>query len=342
MTMTLTRIAPTLLAIAATLTFADAAHAESLNDSRLAAREHFDCGVAAFEQRRFGDAAKEFRAAYDLSPSYVVLYNIGQVSAALGQSVEAVDAFQAYLDQGGSTIAEERRAAVLAEIEKQRAKIGTLLVRAKPDGAALNVDGKVVGTAPVTEPIRLNAGQHSLVVMLEGYEAQSREIRVSAGAQSDVELALKGARTVTAPSAQAPVVVVPGPETQTSTPASTIVNVHVPQQAAAPAAPASGQQRTAGYVLGGLGIAVIGVGAYLNVTALTDANDAKNRGDAEAFNAAKAHNYWGWGTIAAGSVAATTGAVLILTGPSGSATGALRVSPFSNGCAHGISALAIW
>jgi hypothetical protein len=330
--MTLTRIASTLLYIAATLTCEGVALAQSANDPRLAAREHFDRGVAAFDQRRFGDAAKEFRAAYDLSPSYMVLYNIGQVSAALGQSVEAVDAFQAYLEQGGSTIAEERRAAVLAEIDKQRVMIGTLLVRAKPDGAKLHVDGKVVGTAPLPEPIRLTAGQHSLVVMLDGYEAQSREIRVNAGAQSDVELALASAHSVTVAPAPAPVVVVPGPGTQTSTPASTIVNVQVPQQAAAPAASTSGHQRTAGYVLGGLGVAVIGVGAYLNVTALTDANDAKSRGDGEAFSSAKTRNYWGWGTIAAGGVAATTGAVLILTGPSGSATGGLRVSPFSNGC----------
>jgi hypothetical protein len=91
-----------------------------------------------------------------------------------------------------------------------------------------------------------------------------------------------------------------------------------------------------------LGVAVIGVGAYLNVTALTNASDAKDRGDSEAFDAAKTRNYWGWGTIAAGGVVATTGAVLILTGPSGSATGGLRVSPFSNGYAHGISASAVW
>lgn len=341
------RTTSSMLAIAVAIGLSTAAPAiaqiapgQTAANSNPAAREHFDRGVAAFEQRRFAEAAKEFRTAYELSPTYVVLYNIGQVSAALGQAVESVDAFQAYLDQGGSTIPEERRAAVMLELEKQRALIGTIVVHAKPDGAQVHIDGKFTSKAPIAKPIRLTAGKHSVVVMLEGYEAQARELSVTAGSESELELTLQSTKS-TAPAGATPnpVVVVSGPGTQTSTPSSTIVNVQVPQQKSEPL---STHQRTAGYVLGGLGLVVVGVGAYINVTAVADARDAKANYDSEAYSAAKTRTYWGWGAVGAGAVVATTGMVLLFTAPSSSDSSAIRVSPFSDGIAHGIAASTNW
>src|ERR1700712_1498870 len=42
-------------------------------DPKASADEHFKKGVAAFKERRFGDAAPEFEEPYRLSPAYVVL-----------------------------------------------------------------------------------------------------------------------------------------------------------------------------------------------------------------------------------------------------------------------------
>lgn len=318
---------------------AASASAEVDSDVQRQAREHFDRGAAAFDARRFGEAAKEFQAAYDLTHSYQVLYNIGQVAAALGQAVESVDALQAYLEQGGNTVPNENRAIARAELERQRAQIGTISVRANPAGASVHIDGKMVGKAPLTIPIRVTAGKHSVMLLLEGYEAQSRDLQVAAGAQSELDLTLQSNRSNAVPTAApTPVVVVstPGHQTSSSTPA--VVNVQVPRQ---PATALSSHQRTAGYVLGGLGVAVTAVGTYIAVSAFSDASNAKDTGDSDAFDAAKKRSYWGWGTIAAGGIIATTGFVLIVTGPS-STTGSIRLSPFTNGYAHGFAANVVW
>jgi hypothetical protein len=101
-------------------------------DPKAAAHQRYERGLAAFDDERFQDAADEFEAAYRISPAFAVLYNIGRVDVALGRSVEAVRAFEMYLAQGGASIDTSRRQEVLAAIDKQRTRIGTVTVRTEP------------------------------------------------------------------------------------------------------------------------------------------------------------------------------------------------------------------
>ena len=92
MAMPVPSLLPFLVALAVTASligFASAARAAE--DPKAAARDHFQKGVAAFDERRFAEAGEEFEAAYRLSPAFVVLYNIGQVHVILGRSVEAAE-----------------------------------------------------------------------------------------------------------------------------------------------------------------------------------------------------------------------------------------------------------
>ena len=152
------------LVIALLLMRAGPARAQA--DAKSAAHEHFAKGVAAFDDRRFGEAAEEFDAAYKLWPAFVVLYNIGQVNVALGRSVEAVDAFDKYLKQGASSVTAERRREVEGEIEKQTARIGTLSIRTFPEEAEVRVDGRFVGKTPLARAVRVNAGRHTIEAVL--------------------------------------------------------------------------------------------------------------------------------------------------------------------------------
>ena len=74
--------------------------AEPSNDPKVEAKAHFRRGIEAYEAHRLSEAAAEFRMAYELSPAYKVLYNIGQVSAALGDAVAAVNAYESIWNRG--------------------------------------------------------------------------------------------------------------------------------------------------------------------------------------------------------------------------------------------------
>jgi hypothetical protein len=293
--------------------------AEAQGDPRAAARIHFDRGVAAFNDRRFGEAAEEFQAAYQISPAFVVLYNIGQVNVALGRSIEAVDAFQKYLDQGARNIPPQRRREVEAELRKQEARIGVLVVRTQPEGAEVRVDGKSVGVTPLAGGVRVTAGKHTVEALLSGYGSEERE--VTAAGRAQVAVALELSRVAVPTVSPPPAVLV---ERRASVP---VVD-----------AEAGAGRRNLGYVIGGAGIAALAAGSVVAVLALDRAHEAKNKAgeaktgevwdDARAdLMQAKDRNRLGWAIAGAGGALAIGGLVLALTAGGGATHAGLRVAP---------------
>jgi tetratricopeptide (TPR) repeat protein len=151
-------------------------------------QEHFDKGVAATDAGRFEEAADEFRRAYRQSEAFLILYNIGQVEALRGRPVEAVEAFERYLAEGGAEIPARRRQSVRGEIEAQGARIGTIDVRTAPPGAEVLVDGVSVGRTPFAKPVRVVAGRHQVEANLPGHAVEARALEVVG--RSDVSLQL--------------------------------------------------------------------------------------------------------------------------------------------------------
>ncbi len=165
------------------------AHAEGEPGAEAAtSRDHFGKGVAAFDGGRLKEAAEEFKLAYQLSPAFVILYNLGQVEGLLGRSVQAVDAFEQYLAQGGAEIPAARREAVRKEIEAQGARIGTIEVRTSPAGAEVRVDRVLVGTTPLAKPLRVTAGPHAVEAALPGHTTEARQLEIAG--RSEVAIAL--------------------------------------------------------------------------------------------------------------------------------------------------------
>lgn len=88
-------------------------------DPRAEARVAFTRGYALAEAGRYAEAIAHFTRAYELSPHFAVLYNLGQAYAAAGQPGPAVDALKRYLAEGGPQIPPARRTQVETEILEQ-------------------------------------------------------------------------------------------------------------------------------------------------------------------------------------------------------------------------------
>ncbi len=299
-------------------------------DPKAAARVHFQKGVTAFEARRYREAAEEFETAYELSPAFVVLYNIGQVNVALGNSVQAVAAFTEYLKQGASSIPEERRREVETEIEDQLARIGTLVVRSTPDGAEIRVDGRLVGTTPWGEEIRLNAGRHTIQALLDGHSAQVRELDVVGKAQ--LELSFTFERDIPSASGAGPqgVQATPPPRPVPTTAASrrrgsgkAIKPSQSPQRQ--PSAPINWLRLTGyGVALGGVALGTIGgLKVFNGINQAEDArrrmSDAQTPADYDAalpdYESGKETTESGWAIAGVGVGVLLGGALLVLAAP---------------------------
>jgi tetratricopeptide (TPR) repeat protein len=253
---------------------------------------HFEAGVRAFEEQRFADAASEFERSYQIQPAFEVLYNLGIVYAALGRPIEAVDAFERHLEQGGAAISRERHAEVERELDRQRAKLAQLDITVSEPGAELQLDAHVLGQAPFQRTFAVASGKHVVEVSLTGFQPQRTELNLSPG--------------------------------QTLRLAPTLVRVPARRVTMAPAAPSriGLGQRIAGYVLGGAGLGTTVAGIVLVAKGQKqhfDAVDKANAGDrpeAEALESSADHKKLiGWTVTGIGGAALLGGIVLLWTAP---------------------------
>jgi len=176
------------------------------------ARKHYDRALELADDGQPEGAIVEFRRSYDLTHHFAVLYNIGQVYVSLARPVEAVDAYERYLADGGEKIAAARRADVEKEIARQKARIATLEIRGLPEGAVVRLDGKEIAKAPIAAPVRVGVGTHAIAASAEGYEPAETEVTVAGEDRRVVELALaKHAVETPPPTPVAPVVQTPPP-----------------------------------------------------------------------------------------------------------------------------------
>ena len=196
------------------------------------------------------------------------------------------------------------------------------------------------------------AGDHSIVVFLDGYTTRTREVSVSAKSQFELELTLEPIAPEPPPLPPLPPVSNP----TTSTTRVVVAPIAMPATTEPPAPPrsnAGSTQRTIGYVLGGIGIVGAGTGAIIAATAASYINSSKNEmanatsgaaWDAahNAHSNAIAHNRDGWIIAGAGGAFVLGGIVLIASAPSGETRSAWMLSPFCAQNAFGASARATW
>jgi hypothetical protein len=220
------------------------------------AHRHYQRAIELSHGGFYESAVNELKRAYEISPHFAVLYNLGQAYVAIGKPVDAVDVLQRYLDEGGAQVAEPRRAEVLAMIQKQQASIATLAVDTDVPGATIALDGAALATTPLAVPLRAAAGTHQVTASLEGYQSATQAITVTGQQQARVSFKLE---RLAAASAAAPV----SAPTFVAAPAAPAAPLAAPADAQAPS-PAPGgahaRRRTWGFIAAGAGVA-LGAGA---------------------------------------------------------------------------------
>jgi hypothetical protein len=154
------------------------------------ARTRFQAGVQLFHEGSFDAALAEFRKAYQLAPSFRVLYNIAQVQFELRDYVGAWRSFRQYLAEGGGDVPADRRAHVDGEVQKLERRIAVLEISSNVDGAELRIDDVPVGTSPLPTPILVNAGLRRISAAKPGRVATARSLTVAGGDRVKVTLDL--------------------------------------------------------------------------------------------------------------------------------------------------------
>jgi hypothetical protein len=184
---------------------AGVAHADTKLDE---AKSHLQSGAALYDGNDLRGALVEFQRAYELAPSYKILFNIAQVEMELQDHAGAFKAYTRYVKEGGPDIAPARLALVNAEIERLRGRVGFLAIQTSA-GAIVLIDDVQVGYAPLPEPIAVNAGRHRVTIEVPRREPVTRVFDVSG--RQEVAAVLVFETPVSASVAAAPVTAVTVP-----------------------------------------------------------------------------------------------------------------------------------
>jgi tetratricopeptide (TPR) repeat protein len=148
---------------------------------RSEAQHRFQHGIELYKESDFRAAQVEFTRAYELVPSYKLLYNLGQVAYQRRDHAAALRYFRQYLADGVDAIPAERRQQVSGDIADLEQRVGRVQVDTLEEGAEVFVDDVMVGKTPLRALVTVNGGPRKIDLVARGGEHQSRQVDVGSG-----------------------------------------------------------------------------------------------------------------------------------------------------------------
>ena len=314
---------------------APAARAQSAAD-KAAAEALFDEGKRLREAKRYSEACPKFADSQRLDPAVGTLLNLALCYKENGQTASAWSTYREAAAQAATAHQADREQLARDEASALETKLTRLVIEVSPDvakvpGVEVKRDGAVVpqGLWGVAAPV--DPGIRSIDVTAPGKKPYHVEAKAE-GAGATAKVVVTALEDDPNAGAVAPVVA--------ADPSAPPPNQTSPQTDQG--SKAGSTQRIIGFVAGGVGVVALVVGGVFTLKASSeneealdicpDEDDPCTQGDVDDHEqlvkeaeASQLNSYVWYGIGAAGIV---TGAVLILTAPSGEKKAAgIRVTP---------------
>ncbi len=183
------------------------------------ARKHFNAGVALLRDpdgARYEEAYGEFKVAYEASPSWKILGNLGIAAMKLERDGEAIDAFTRYLAEGKKDIDAAERADIERDLGTLRASAVSLSLTTTPAVVKITDQRSPVQGTPIVNrydsqggqlQLQVRPGHHVVVATLEGKPPLRFEFDATPGSTHQHDFNLEAAQ----PAAAAPAASSPAP-----------------------------------------------------------------------------------------------------------------------------------
>jgi hypothetical protein len=177
------------------------------------ARQRFEHGTQLYADGDYSVALAEFERAYTLVPDYRVLYNIGQVNIQLGQYARAIVTLKEYVTRGATELSPDRIKSVQTDLDMLAGRTATIVLEVEPEGVEITLDGKVIGTTPVADPVVVDVGERRIDLKRSGFVSQGQTLSLAGGDRYVAQFKLVPESTAgDRVKPEAPVAVVPPPK----------------------------------------------------------------------------------------------------------------------------------
>jgi hypothetical protein len=174
------------------------------DDVTAKAAVRFQQAVELYREGSYEGALAEFWKAYQISPSYRVLFNIAQTQYALHDFVSAHKSFIQYKAEGRGEIPADRRAEVDEMLAKLEERVAQLQISTNVTGADIRVDGVSVGTSPLAALVPVNVGTRKVSAFKTGAPEAVRMVTVAGKESVNVELQIDESIVTSTPPAPSP------------------------------------------------------------------------------------------------------------------------------------------
>lgn len=139
-------------------------------------------GIAMRAQGNDAEALTLFEKAAEIEPASVrVQLHLATVHQALGHWLLADDYLTAALQHENHPYIHRHRQSLDDARRVIEANIGRFAVEGEPAGAEVRLNGRLVGTLPLTTPVRATVGSYTLDVRLRGHYPRQRPITITGG-----------------------------------------------------------------------------------------------------------------------------------------------------------------
>lgn len=180
------------------------------------ARKHFNAGVALLRDpdgARYEEAYREFKVAYQASPSWKILGNLGLAAMKLERDGEAIAAFERYLSEGGKELDASERADVERDLNTLRSSAATLTLTTNPADVTIVDERAPVQGAPIRNryqsqggklQLLVRPGHHVLSAVVDGKPTRTWEVDAEPGSSQQHHFDLESVEQPAAAPAAAP------------------------------------------------------------------------------------------------------------------------------------------
>lgn len=156
------------------------------------ARKHFESAVLLYEDSNWEGALTEFKTAYEQSKEPRVLRNVAVCEKNLKRYADAIVTLQRSLAEG-SDFEPDLVTKIKDEIDILMPLTAVVTFEVDEPGAEVSVDGRVLGTSPLSGTFRVNVGERTFSAKKAQFLDATAKVSVAGGSNVPVKLHLEPA-----------------------------------------------------------------------------------------------------------------------------------------------------
>lgn len=153
------------------------------------AKKHWDSALLLYEDSNWEGALTEFKTAYDMSKEPRVLRNVAVCEKNLKRYSDAILTLQKALVEGVD-FEPELATQIKDEVDILMPLTSMVTVEVNEPGAEISVDGRTIGTSPLSGTFRVNVGERTFTAKKAGFVEATVKQNVAGSTGATVKLLL--------------------------------------------------------------------------------------------------------------------------------------------------------